>query len=104
MQAMILREQGASPHPASPRGRPPLIRSLWPNLIWPSLKRRDLGAAGLLGRLIHWTGVIAAGLCVLLAAEFAVEGWATHLSRSLVVAALALTFGTRGLRYLLARE
>ena len=81
-----------------------MIRSLWPNLIWPSLKRRDLGAAGLLGRLIHWTGVIAAGLCVLLAAEFAVEGWATHLSRSLVVAALALTFGTRGLRYLLARE
>jgi hypothetical protein len=81
-----------------------LIRSLWPNLLWPSLKRRDLGAAGLLGRLIHWAGVIAAGLCALLAAEFAVEGWATHLSRSLMVAALALTFGTRGLRYLLARE
>lgn len=75
-----------------------------PNFIWPSLRRRDVGAAGALGRLIHWLGVIAAALCALLAAEFAVEGWATHLSRSLLVAALVLTFGTRGLRYVLARE
>ncbi|MFI4949688.1 MAG: hypothetical protein ACHP7A_01470, partial [Caulobacterales bacterium] len=67
-------------------------------------RRRDVGAAGALGRLIHWLGVIAAALCALLAAEFAVEGWATHLSRSLLVAALVLTFGTRGLRYVLARE
>jgi hypothetical protein len=75
-----------------------------PNFIWPSLRRRDVGAAGVLGRAIHWLGVIAAGLCALLAAEFAVEGWATQLSRSLLVAALALTFGTRALRYMLARE
>jgi hypothetical protein len=75
-----------------------------PNFIWPSLKRRDVGTAGALGRFIHWTGVIVAGLCALLAAELAVEGWATHLSRSLLIVALALTFGTRALRYMLARE
>lgn len=75
-----------------------------PNFIWPSLRRRDVGAAGALGRFIHWTGVIVAGLCAMLAAEFAVEGWAFNLSRSLLFVALALTFGTRALRYLLARE
>ena len=75
-----------------------------PNFIWPSLKRREVGTAGTLGRFIHWTGVILAGFCALLAAELAVEGWATHLSRSLLIVALALTFGTRALRYMLARE
>jgi hypothetical protein len=74
------------------------------NFIWPSLKRRDVGTAGALGRVIHWTGVIVAGLCALLALEFAVEGWAVHLSRTLLVIALALAFGTRALRYVLARE
>jgi uncharacterized protein (DUF2062 family) len=78
--------------------------SIWPNLLWPSLKRRSVGAAGTLGRFIHWTGVVAAGLCALLAGEFAIEGWATHLSRPLLIAALALTFGTRALRFVLARE
>lgn len=78
--------------------------SIWPNLIWPSLKRRDVGAAGAVGRLIHWLGAIAAGLCALLAVELAVEGWATHLSRTLFVVALALAFGTRAVRYILARE
>jgi hypothetical protein len=85
----------------SDSGRPNLI---WPNVFWPSLRRREVGAAGTLGRLIHWTGVVMAGLCALLAAEFAVEGWATHLSRSLLVAAVVLAFGTRALRYMLARE
>jgi hypothetical protein len=75
-----------------------------PNFIWPSVKRREVGTAGALGRFLHWTGVIAAGLCALLAVELAVEGWAIHLSRSLLVAAVALTFGGRGLRYALARE
>jgi hypothetical protein len=74
------------------------------NFIWPALKRRDVGTAGAIARFIHWTGVIVAGLCALLALEFAVEGWAVHLSRSLLVIALALTFGTRALRYVLARE
>jgi hypothetical protein len=74
------------------------------NIIWPSLKRRDVSAAGAFGRVIHWTGVIVAGLCALLAIEFMVEGWATHLSRTLLLTALALTFGTRALRYMLARE
>lgn len=75
-----------------------------PNFIWPSLKRRDVGTAGALGRVIHWTGVILAGLCALLAVEFAVEGWATRLSGVLLATALLLTFGTRAVRYLLARE
>ena len=75
-----------------------------PNFIWPSLKRRDVGTAGAFGRVIHWVGVIAEGLCAMLAVELAVEGWATHLSRTLFVAALVLTFGTRALRYVLARE
>jgi hypothetical protein len=75
-----------------------------PNFIWPSTKRPEVGAAGTLGRVLHWTGAIAAGLCALLAIELAVEGWALHLSRALFVAALALAFAGRGLRYVLARE
>ena len=74
------------------------------NLIWPHLKRAHVGAAGAFGRFIHWTGVIVAGLCALLAVEFMVEGWATGLSRSLLITAVALTFGTRALRFVLARE
>jgi hypothetical protein len=74
------------------------------NLIWPSLRRRDVGAAGTLGRVIHWLCVIAAGLCVLLALEFAVEGWATGLSRALVVVAVVLLLGSRALLYALAKE
>ena len=74
------------------------------NIIWPSLKRREVGAAGALGRFIHWTGVIVAGLCALLAVEFAVEGWAGDLTGELVITALVLALGTRALRYILARE
>ncbi len=75
-----------------------------PNFIWPNLRRRDVGTAGALGRFIHWAGALVAGLCALLAVEFAVEGWATHLSRNLLVTAVVLMFGTRALRYVLARE
>jgi hypothetical protein len=74
------------------------------NIIWPALKRRDVGAAGALGRVLHWAGVIVAGLCALLAIEFMAEGWATHLSRALLAIAIALVLGARALRYLLARE
>jgi len=74
------------------------------NLIWPNPRRRGVGAAGTLGRVIHWLSVIAAGLCVLLALEFAVEGWAPELSRSLLIAAVVLLFGSRALLYALARE
>jgi hypothetical protein len=74
------------------------------NFIWPVLRRRDVGTAGRLGRFIHWTGVILAGLCALLGIEFLVEGWATDLSRTLLALALALALGTRALRYVLARE
>ena len=74
------------------------------NVLWPSLKRARVGVAGSFARFLHWTGVIAAGLCALMAVEFLVEGWATDLSRSLLIAALALAFGTRAIRYMLARE
>ena len=74
------------------------------NLLWPHLKRAHVGAAGALGRFIHWAGVIAAGLCALLAIEFAVEGWAGDLTRTLAVTAVALIFGARALRFVLARE
>ena len=74
------------------------------NIIWPALRQRNVGTAGALGRIVHWTGVIVAGLCALLAVEFAVEGWATHLSSALLITAVALTFGARALRYILARE
>jgi hypothetical protein len=75
-----------------------------PNFIWPSLKRAEVGPAGTFGRFLHWSGVICGGLCAMLAAEFLVEGWARQLSYDLLVTALVLTFGTRALRYVLARE
>ena len=74
------------------------------NLIWPRPRRPDVGAAGALGRVIHWLCVIAAGICALMALEFAVEGWAVGLSRTLLVAALVLMFGSRALLYALAKE
>ena len=77
---------------------------IWPNLIWPSLRRSDVGAAGALGRMIHWACVILAGLCLLLAAEFTIEGWAGDLGGQLLVAAAALAVGSRVILYLLARE
>jgi hypothetical protein len=77
---------------------------IWPRLIWPRPRRPDVGAAGTLGRVIHWLSVIVAGLCLLMALEFAVEGWAIGLSRSLILAAFVLTFGSRALLFALARE
>ena len=74
------------------------------NPIWPSPRRRDVGAAGTLGRVIHWLSVIAALVCALMALEFAVEGWARSLSATLAATALGLTFGSRALLYALARE
>lgn len=75
-----------------------------PNFIWPSLRRPRVSAAGAIARVLHWTGVIVAGLCVLLAIELLVEGWGTELCRGLLVTAAGLVFGTRALRYVLARE
>ncbi|MGZ3376100.1 MAG: hypothetical protein ACXU8S_05845 [Phenylobacterium sp.] len=75
-----------------------------PSFIWPNPKRSHVGAAGAFGRFIHWLGVIAALLCALMALEFLVEGWARRLSYDLLIAAAVLTFGTRALRYVLARE
>jgi hypothetical protein len=75
-----------------------------PSFIWPNPKNSRVSAAGAFGRLLHWIGVIAAMLCALMAVEFLVEGWARHLSYGLLATALVLTFGTRALRYVLARE
>jgi hypothetical protein len=75
-----------------------------PSFIWPNPKRARVSAAGAFGRFLHWTGVIAAMLCALMAVEFLVEGWARHLSYDLLLTAVVLTFGTRALRYVLARE
>jgi hypothetical protein len=95
--------------PAGRRSRPHLRRRSpredpLPNFIWPSLRRRDVGPAGALGRVIHWLGVIVAGLCAMLALEFAVEGWATRLSRDLLLTAIVLAVVARAARYVLARE
>lgn len=74
------------------------------NLIWPRPRRRDVSGVGTLGRVIHWFCVVIAVLCVLMALEFAVEGWAGGLSRTLVIAAVALALGSRGILFVLARE
>ena len=76
----------------------------WPNLLWPIARRQRVGVVGEIGRVLHWTGVIAAGLCALLAAEFLIEGWATRLSLYLLAATAVLVFAARGLRWLMARE
>jgi hypothetical protein len=74
------------------------------NIFWPSPRRRDVGAAGVLGRVIHWLCVFLAVICGLMALEFIVEGWAGGLSRILAAAALTLAVGSRALLYVLARE
>lgn len=74
------------------------------NLLWPRPRRRDVGPAGALARVIHWLCVVLAVLCGLMAIEFMVEGWAQGLSRSLAITALLLTFGSRALLFALARE
>ncbi len=74
------------------------------NLIWPSPRRAEVGAAGTFARVVHWLCVVAAVLCALMALEFAVEGWARGLSGTLIVTAVVLTFGSRALLYALARE
>ncbi len=75
-----------------------------PNFIWPNVTRQRVGAAATVGRVLHWLGVIVAGLCLLLAVELLVEGWGTELCRGLLITAAGLTVGTRALRYVLARE
>jgi hypothetical protein len=74
------------------------------NLFWPRPRRPDVHGVGTLGRVIHWFCVVVALLCALMALEFAVEGWAGGLSRSLVITAVALAFGSRAILYMLARE
>ena len=88
--------------PAVPAADAP--RPNWPNILWPTAKRRRVGVLGEMGRLMHWTGAIAAGLCVLLALEFLVEGWATRLALSLFATSVILLFCARAVRWLLARE
>ena len=88
----------------TPKSRAAGLKRAWPNLLWPTVRRRRVGVAGEIGRLLHWTAVIGAGLCALLALEFLVEGWATGLARDLLIVSAALVLGGRGQRFILARE
>ena len=74
------------------------------NLIWPSELTPSAGPSGWIGRTVHWTGVALAAAILLTALGFAVDGWATGLAARLAAAAIAMAFGARGVRYLLAHE
>lgn len=75
-----------------------------PNLIWPRVLRPDVGRSGLIGRGVHWLGVLLAGAFLLVALGFAADGWSTSDAVWLSVIAVAMALGARGVRYLLARE
>jgi hypothetical protein len=75
-----------------------------PNLIWPRETRADVGASGLIGRTIHWLGVVVAAAVLVTALGFAVDGWALPSAGWMVAVAAAVALGARGVRYLLARE
>jgi len=75
-----------------------------PNLIWPRALSPDVGATGLIGRIVHWLGVGVAVAFLVTALGFAVDGWSTAEAAVLAAAAIALALAARGARYLLARE
>jgi hypothetical protein len=75
-----------------------------PNLIWPRETRSDLGASGMIGRTVHWLGVLMAVAFLIIALGFAADGWSTSDAIWLTVVAVVMAMGARGVRYLLARE
>jgi hypothetical protein len=75
-----------------------------PNLIWPRALSADIGASGLIGRSIHWLGVLLAAGFLVTAIGFAIDGWSTADAVWLAILAVAMAFAARGVRFLLARE
>ncbi|WP_372782539.1 hypothetical protein [Phenylobacterium sp.] len=75
-----------------------------PNLIWPRALSSDVGPSGLIGRTIHWLGVVLAVGFLLTAMGFAVDGWSAPLAAELALGAVVMALAARGVRYLLARE
>jgi lysylphosphatidylglycerol synthetase-like protein (DUF2156 family) len=75
-----------------------------PNLIWPRATRDDVGASGLIGRTVHWLGVVMALAFLVIALGFAADGWSLSDAVWLSVIAVAMAMGARGVRYILARE
>jgi hypothetical protein len=75
-----------------------------PNLIWPRALSPDVGAPGLIGRTVHWLGVVLAAVFLVIALGFAADGWSTSDAIWLTIIAVAMALGARGVRYLLARE
>ena len=74
------------------------------NLLWPSARSAIDGPSELIGRTVHWLGVIVAIGLLLTAMGFVADGWAVPLATELAVAAIVTALGARGVRYLLARE
>ena len=64
----------------------------------------SVSPAGLIGRSIHWLGVLLALAFLVTAIGFAVDGWSTSDAVWLAVLAVVMAFAARGVRYLLARE
>ncbi|HZZ32069.1 MAG TPA: hypothetical protein VFE10_08755 [Phenylobacterium sp.] len=75
-----------------------------PNLIWPRARSTDIGASGLIGRTVHWLGVVLAVAFLVVALGFAADGWSTSDAIWLSVIAVAMAMGARGVRYVLAHE
>jgi len=74
------------------------------NLIWPRVLSRQVGAGGVIGRSIHWLGVALAAALLVTALGWAADGWSLPVAAALALAAAATALGSRGVRYLLARE
>lgn len=75
-----------------------------PNFLWPRALSADVGATGLIGRTIHWLGVLSALAFLVSAMGFAVDGWSLSDAVWLSLIAIAMVLASRGVRFLLARE
>jgi hypothetical protein len=75
-----------------------------PNLIWPRALSAEVGATPLIGRTVHWLGVLLAVGFLITALGFAVDGWSLSDAIWLCLIAAAMAMGARGVRFLLARE